>query len=84
MRAYIQSRNGMPRGMSQYTAWLGFKNMGFETILFETVDDLNACEREDVVMGGLGVIRARLRALGANTSDINYPEELRPFLDRKL
>lgn len=31
MKAYIQSRNGMPRGVSQYTAWLGFKNMGFET-----------------------------------------------------
>lgn len=31
MKACIQSRSGMPRGMSQYTAWLGFKNMGFET-----------------------------------------------------
>lgn len=84
MRAYIQSRNGMPRGMSQYTAWLGFKNMGFETVPFETVDDLDACDREDVVVGGLGVVRARLRALGADTSEINYPEELRPFLGRRL
>lgn len=31
MKAYIQSGNGMPRGVSQYTAWLGFKNMGVET-----------------------------------------------------
>ncbi|KUH59390.1 hypothetical protein AUL39_03475 [Tractidigestivibacter scatoligenes] len=84
MKAYIQSRNGMPRGTSQYTAWLGFKNMGIETVLFETVDDLNVCEREDVVVGGLGVVRARLRALGVDASEINYPEELRPFLGRRL
>ena len=70
--------------MSQYTAWLGFKNMGFETVLFETVDDPNACEREGVVVGGLGVVRARLRTLGIDTSEINYPEELRPFLGRRL
>ena len=37
--------------------------MGFETVLFETVGELGACEREDVVVGGLGVVRARLRAL---------------------
>ena len=64
----------MPRGVSQYTAWLGFKNMGFETVPFETVDDLDACDREDVVVGGLGV----------DASEINYPEELRPFLGRRL
>lgn len=84
MKAYIQSRSGMPRGVSQYTAWLGFKNMGFETVLFETLDNLNTCEREDVVAGGLGVVRARLRTLGVDTSEINYPEELRPFLSRRL
>lgn len=84
MRAFIQSRNGIPRDMSQYTAWLGFKNMGFETVPFETVDDLDACDREDVVVGGLGVVRARLRALGADTSEIDYPEELRPLLGRRL
>ena len=70
--------------MSQYTAWLGFKNMGFGTVPFETADDLNACEREDVVVGGLGVIRARLLSLGIDASEINYPEELRPFLGRRL
>ena len=58
--------------------------MGFETVLFETVDDPNACEREGVVVGGLGVVRARLRTLGIDTSEINYPEELRPFLGRRL
>ena len=35
-------------------------------------------------MGGLGVVRARLRTLGVDTSEINYPEELRPFLGRRL
>ena len=84
MKAYIQSRGGMPRGMSQYTAWLGFRNMGFETVPFETVDDLGACNREDVVVGGLGVVRARLRSLGVDASEIDYPEELRPFLGRGL
>lgn len=84
MKAYIQSRGGMPRGMSQYTAWLGFRNMGFETVPFETVDDLGACNREDVVVGGLGIVRARLRSLGVDASEIDYPEEQRPFLGRGL
>lgn len=84
MRAFIQSRNGIPRGTSQYTAWLGFRNMGFETVPFETVDDLCTCEREDVVVGGPGIVRARLRALGVDASEIDYPEELRPFLGRRL
>lgn len=84
MRAYIQSKRGMPRGMSQYTAWLGFRNMGFETVPFENVYELSACERGDVVVGGLGVVRARLCSLGVDTSEINYPEELRPYLGRRL
>lgn len=58
--------------------------MGFETVPFETVGELGACEREDVVVGGLGVVRARLRALGVDASEIDYPEELRPFLGRRL
>lgn len=58
--------------------------MGFETVLFETVDDLDPCEREDVVVGGLGVVRARLRTLGVDTREINYPEELCPFLGRRI
>lgn len=84
MKAYIQCGNGMPRGVSQYTAWLGFKNMGFETVLFEIVDELDACERGDVVVGGLGVVRDRLHPLDVDTSEINYPEELRAFLGRRL
>lgn len=60
------------------------RHMGFETVLFETVDELGACEREDVVVGGLGVVRARLRSVGVDASEINYPKELRPFLGRRL
>ena len=58
--------------------------MGFETVPFETVDELGACDREDVVVGGLGIVRARLLSLGVDVSEINYPEELRPFLGRRL
>lgn len=58
--------------------------MGFETVPFETVDELGACDREDVVVGGLGIVRARLRSIGVITSELNYPEELRPFLGRRL
>jgi len=47
--------------------------MGFETVPFETVDELGACDREDVVVGGLGIVRARLRSIGVITSELNYP-----------
>ncbi len=44
MKTCMQGRSGMPRGMSQYPAWLGCKNKGFETVLFEIIDELGACE----------------------------------------
>ncbi|MCI6682015.1 MAG: ATP-grasp domain-containing protein [Parafannyhessea umbonata] len=37
-----------------------------------------------MVVGGLGVVRARLLSLGVDASEIDYPEELRPFLGRRL
>lgn len=84
MKAYIQCKNGMPRMTSTFSAWLGFEEMGIEVFPFERSEELAVCEREDIVVAGIGMVRSRLRSLGVGTDEINYPEELRPFLGRKL
>jgi len=84
MRAFIQSKGGIPRGTSSYAAWMGFNHMGVETVLYKANDELTKCEREDVVVGGLGVAWFRLQALGINPRKIDYPEELTGFLGRKV
>ena len=84
MRAFIQSKGGIPRGTSSYAAWTGFNHMGVETVLYEANDELAKCEREDVVVGGLGAAWFRLQALGITPGKIDYPEELTGFLGRKV
>lgn len=41
-------------------------------------------EASDVVVGGVGVVRGALRALGRDVPEIDYPGELEPFLGRRV
>lgn len=45
---------------------------------------MQGAPREDVVVGGVGVVRARLRELGADCPSINYPQELEVYLGRRI
>lgn len=58
--------------------------MGFEVEVFDDPASLQGAAREDVVVGGVGVVRARLRALGVDCPSINYPEELEAYLGRRV
>ncbi len=84
MRAFIQGKNGIPGSVSAYDAYAGFKDMGIETVVFDRLESLETAEREDVVVGGIGVVRSHLAALGVDAPDIDYPEELAGFLGRKV
>lgn len=74
MRAFIQSKGAIPRGTSSYAAWMGFNHMGVETVLYEANDELMKCEREDVVVGGLGAVWFRLQALGITPGKSTIPK----------
>ena len=84
MRAYIQGRYGQPATTSGYCAYLGFTDMGIETTIFSSIDELEQANREDIVVGGIGVVKARLRNIGVSCHEINYPEELQRFLGRRI
>lgn len=56
MRAFIASIGGVPRNVNCYAAWLGFKDMGYETVPYFAPDELSRATRDDVVVGGLGIV----------------------------
>jgi hypothetical protein len=84
-RAYIQGADGVPHGASCFSAYLGFSDMGMQPVLFNpAVDGIPRTEVGDVLVGGIGVIRSRLRELGREVPEICYPESLMPFLGRDI
>lgn len=86
MKVFVQTnQNGMPYSINGYAAMTGFEKMGFEVVLFKNLSDvLDKMKREDVVVGGLGTVRHRLSGLGIDYQEINYPQEIRQYLCRRI
>ncbi len=85
MKVYIQAnKQNIPHNINLANAYYGFSEMGFETILFQKPTELSTSNKEDVVVGHIGIIRTRLFELGIKVPEINYPEELKRFLGRKI
>lgn len=84
MKAYIQTKNGVPTDQDHFNAYLGFKEMGIETIFFETYEELSRSEKEDVVIGYIGTVKSRLKDFGKEIDDMDYPASLASYLGRKL
>jgi len=46
MKVYIQTTpNGLPRSTNFFNAYQGFHEMGFETLMFSTSEELQASQR---------------------------------------
>lgn len=58
--------------------------MGFETVFFETYEELSKSCIEDVVVGYIGTVKTRLNDFGRAIKDVDYPESLQSYLDRKI
>ena len=56
MKVHVQGRNGVPGSVSAFDAYLGFRDMGFEVEVFDDPASLQGAPREDVVVGGVGVV----------------------------
>ena len=75
----------MPYSVNGYVATKGFEQMGFEIILFKSLDEvLPNMNREDIVVGSIQTVRRRLNQLKINSDEINYPESIRKYLGRKI
>ena len=72
----------MPGNINFYTALLGFREMGFECVLYRSMEELAESSREDVVVGGLGPVRNALIRHGVTIEELDYPAELQPYMGR--
>lgn len=85
MKVFLQARpDGNFYNDNFYKAWLGFYEMGIETVLFSTFEELRRSNKEDIVVGYVGTVETRLHDFGIDTSLPDYPEELNKYLGRRI
>lgn len=86
MKAFIQTdENHEFYNVNAYLAFVGFTALGFEVIKYVDSCNIKSLDKEDVFVGGVGMIRKRLKSLNIEIPDeIEYPLELQPFLNRKV
>ena len=85
MRAFIQSnKEGLPYNPNAYAAYDGFKEMGFETVLFVMPGEIPEGDPEDIVVGGIGTVRKALLRFGVDPPEFNYPDSIRQYLKRDV
>jgi hypothetical protein len=87
MKAYIQTdKDGEFYNVNAFVAFEGFKNFGYETDKFFDADEISDSNPENILVGGIGNVRKRLQNLNIirPKKEIDYPEELKPFLKRKI
>lgn len=73
----------MPGNVNFSAAYWGFAEMGFECVLFRSIEELDASSRDDVVVGGLGPVRHALVSRGVRIEEFDYPDELRGYMGRR-
>ena len=85
MRAYIQSdKNGIPCNYNFMNAYQGFREMGFETIMFSNRSELQGNSPENVVVGYVDTVRYAINCFGITAPEMDYPDELNGYLGRKV
>lgn len=84
MKAYIQTdSNGIP-DYDHFNAYHGFSQMGFETIFFNTYEQINKSEKQDIIVGFSGPVKVRLRDFGIEIPNIDYPKSIQKYLGRNI
>ncbi len=86
MKIFLQREGGEFSNINYLTAWLGFKEFGYEVQFFEWKEiDRLPLAREHIVTGGIPAVMRCLERLGIPLPQLsNMPEELTPFAGRKF
>jgi hypothetical protein len=86
VKVYIQK--GFDRECANtnfFIALDGFKQMGWEICFFHKGSEIKDNQPEHVVVGYIDDVKVALQNIGCFIpGEINYPEELQPFLGRKI
>ena len=86
MKVFLQREGGEFSNISYLTAWLGFKEFGYEIEFFEwkEIDQLPLAQ-EHIVTGGIPAVMRCLQRLSIPLPELsNMPAELTPFAGRKF
>lgn len=67
-----------------YTAYLGFKSLGYEIVKYTDINEILDNEKEDVVVGYISDIYKILNDFNIEHNSEEYPLELRKYLKRNL
>lgn len=85
MKVYVQSyKNSIPHNYNFMNAYQGFYEMGFEIVPFHDNTTLQKSNIEDVVVGYVNMVRTRLYNFGIIAPEMDYPDELKKYLGRKV
>lgn len=67
------------------SAQIGFHKMGFEIVHFHDYTELTQRhDKADLIVSGIGHVKRRLIETGADMPDIDYPDNLKKYLGRKI
>ena len=68
-----------------YNACCGFREMGWEIVCFKSYSELvQAHEKQDVIVGGIGMVKRRLTDFGIAIVNTDYPPILNDYYGRKI
>lgn len=90
MRAFLQCRASdiglEPCNYNIFNAYCGLRDMGFECIRFSSLQDLEDYyhHKDEIIVGGVGMIRKRLKTFDIEPPIVDYPTELSEYLDRVI
>ena len=85
MKVHIQADpQGFPETETEYTAWQGFQALGFRPVFYRSEGELADCRPDDLIVGGVSVVKRRLESYGIRVPEYDYPEELAGFLGRRI
>ena len=85
MKVYIRTQaNGFPETETGYAAWQGFVELGFQPAAYQKEEELLSCRPNDLIVGGVAIVKNRLNAYGITIPEYDYPEELTELLGRKV
>ena len=81
MGAFIQSLNdGTPMDYDVYNACCGFRELGRELAFFRSYAELvQSHEKQDVIIGGIGMVRQRLADFDLAIVNTDYPQLLNQY-----
>ena len=85
MKVFIKAFCGeFPETETEYTAWQGFRELGYDPVFFQTEEELQGWRPDHLIVGGISLIKSKLTEWGIEVPEYDYPAELEEFLGRKI